>query len=68
MIKRESENSVRLCCGKRGCPVVEDLGNGKVKITDDYGKEVIMSKEEAKLVSDGVKVLEGGGDGKLILG
>ena len=65
MIIRENENTVRLCCGKRGCPTVIDLGNGMVKITDDFGKEVEMTKEEAKLVSDGVKTLDGE---KLILG
>ena len=65
MIKIENTTTVRLCCGKKGCPTIEDLGNGLVKIVDDYGKEVTMTKEEAKLVSDGVKVLEGE---KLILG
>lgn len=65
MIKRESSNMVRLCCGKKGCPTIIDLGNGMVRITDDFGKEVEMTKEEAKLVSDGVKTLDGE---KLILG
>ncbi|MBF0207897.1 MAG: hypothetical protein HQK53_13520 [Oligoflexia bacterium] len=65
MIKRENATTVRLCCGKKGCPTVIDLGNGMVKITDDFGKEVEMTKEEAKLVSDGVRTLDGE---KLILG
>lgn len=65
MIKRENASTVRLCCGKKGCPTVQDLGNGMVRITDDFGKEVEMTKEEAALVSDGVKVLNGE---KLILG
>jgi hypothetical protein len=56
---------VRLCCGKKGCPTIEDLGNGMVRITDDFGKDVTMTKEEAEIVSDGVKVLNGE---KLILG
>ena len=25
MIKRETENKVRVCCGKKGCPTVEKL-------------------------------------------
>jgi hypothetical protein len=65
MIKRESENMVRLCCGKLNCPTITDLGNGMVRITDDFGKDVEITKEEAKLVSDGVKTLDGE---KLILG
>lgn len=65
MIKRENKNTVRLCCGKKGCPTIEDLGNGMVRITDDFGKDVTMTKEEAAIVSDGVKVLNGE---KLILG
>ena len=65
MIKRETVNTVRLCCGKKGCPVITDLGNGMVRITDDFGKEVEITKEEAKLVSDGVRTLDGE---KLILG
>jgi hypothetical protein len=58
MIKRESANSVRLCCGKKGCPVITDLGDGTVSITEN-GSTIIIKKEEAALISDGVKVLEG---------
>jgi hypothetical protein len=65
MIIRDSHDTVRLCCNKKGCPTIQDIGNGMVRITDDYGKEVEMTKEEAKLVSDGVKTLDGE---KLILG
>jgi len=65
MIIRESLNSVRLCCGKRGCPVVTDLGDGMVEITDDDGNKIKVKKEEAQLISDGVKTLNGE---KLLLG
>lgn len=65
MIKRDNSTTVRLCCGKKGCPTIQDLGNGMVRITDDFGKEVEMTKEEARLVSDGVRTLDGE---KLILG
>lgn len=65
MIKRESQSTVRLCCNNKGCPTVTDLGDGTVKITDDDGNTVIMKKEEAALISDGVKTLDGQ---KLILG
>ena len=59
MIKRLSNNSIKLCCGKKGCPIVEDIGDGLVKITDDEGNEIIVKKEEAELISDGVKTLNG---------
>lgn len=65
MIKVESSTKIRLCCGAKGCPIIEDLGDGTVKITDDWGNTVIMKKEEAKLLSDGVNLLEGK---QLILG
>lgn len=65
MIIRESEKMVRLCCNKRGCPTVEDLGDGTVRITDDYGNKIVVKKEEALLLSDGVKTLNGE---KLLLG
>lgn len=59
MIKQISNNSVKLCCSKKGCPIVTDIGNGMVEIVDDDGNKVIMKKEEALLLSDGVKILEG---------
>lgn len=58
MIIRLDKNSVKLCCGKRGCPVVTDIGNGMVQITDDDGNKIVVKKEEANLISDGVKQLE----------
>lgn len=65
MIIRENNNTVRLCCGKKGCPLVTDLGNGLVEITDDNGNKIVVKAEEAALISDGVKTLKGE---KLILG
>jgi len=57
MVKRINSNSVKLCCNGKGCPVMKDLGNGTVEITDDDGRIVVMKKEEAQLLSDGVKTL-----------
>lgn len=59
MIYRMSENTVKLCCGKKGCPTVTDLGDGMVEITDDNGAKIVVKKEEAALISDGVKTLNG---------
>ena len=64
-IIRESDKTVRLCCGKKNCPIVTDIGDGMVEITDDDGNKIVVKKEEAELISDGVKTLDGK---KLILG
>ena len=66
-IVRINDNSVRLCCsGKKGCPVMTDVGNGMVEITDDFGNKITVKKEEALLLSDGAKTLIG--EKQLILG
>ncbi len=57
-IIRTGENSVKLCCGKKGCPEITDNGDGTVSITEN-GATITIKKEEAALISDGVKVLEG---------
>lgn len=65
-IVRINDNSVRLCCNAtKGCPTITDLGDGWVEVTDDFGHTIKVKKEEALLLSDGVKVI---GDKKLILG
>lgn len=51
-------NTVKLCCNHKGCPTMLDLGNGNVEITDDDGNKIIIKKEEAVLISDGVKTLD----------
>jgi hypothetical protein len=58
-IIRVNKNSIRLCCNKKGCPVVTDIGDNMVEITDDYGNKIKVKKEEAILLSDGVKTLNG---------
>jgi len=65
MIKIISDNSVKLCCKGRRCPVVTELQDGMVEITDDFGNKIIVKKDEALLISDGVKTIE---NQKLILG
>jgi len=65
MIKIINDNSVKLCCKGRGCPVVTELQDGMVEITDDFGNKIIVKKDEALLISDGVKTIE---NQKLILG
>lgn len=65
MIKILKDNSVQLCCKGKKCPVVTELADGMVEILDDYGNRVVVRKEEALLISDGVKTID---EQKLILG
>ncbi len=67
MYKREPNNTIRICCGKKGCPTVTDLGNGTVLIKGDDGGETVMTAEEAKALSKGVQILESGSDDKELL-
>lgn len=66
MIVPINKNSVRLCCKpNKGCPVVTELPDGMIEITDDFGNKIVVKKEEASLISDGVKTID---EQKLILG
>jgi|TARA_R110002051_G_C8597939_1_gene479939 hypothetical protein len=51
-----SKKSIQLCCGSKRCPVLSLEGN-KVRITDDYGKSVVMEVPQAKMISDALKEL-----------
>ena len=42
MIKRLTESSVRVCCGKSGCPVVEKIDDDHYKVTDDDGNAIVL--------------------------
>lgn len=47
-------------CGREGkcCPVMERFDDYRVKITDDFGGYIIITKEQAKLVADGLNLIE----------
>lgn len=57
MLKFNPDGSVTLCARKTCCPIMEDLGNGMVRITDDNGNSIIISKEQASLVTPGLNAL-----------
>lgn len=46
MIIKLSENSVKLCCNKNGCPIIELGADEKFTIKDDYNNVVILTKDE----------------------
>ena len=58
MITRVSDNSVRICCGKQGCPVVEKVDDEHYKVTDDDGNTILVKKEELKLMGDAVNTID----------
>jgi len=48
---------IKLCpCNNSGCPSIQ-LIDGKIKITDDYGGEVLMEINEAELITKALKEL-----------
>ena len=57
MLKLNPNGSVTLCARKTCCPIMEDLGNGMIRITDDNGNSIIISKEQASLVTPGLNTL-----------
>ena len=66
MIKKLTENSVKVCCGRHGCPVIEKIDEDHYKVTDDEGNTIVVKKEELKLMGDAVTTINS--DEKLICG
>lgn len=46
-------------------PTVHNLGDGYVEITDENGNKIKLKKEEAALLSDGLKTID---EQRIILG
>ena len=55
----ESANKVTLC-GKPNlcCPTMERLSDGRYVITDDNGHSIIVTADQARLINNGVDVIE----------
>ena len=51
---------------KNSAPIMEDMGNGLVKIIDGSGNAVILKKEQVKLMSQNVESYNS--EGELLLG
>lgn len=56
----ENMNRVTLC-GRpnRCCPTLERLSDGRYVLTDDDGHSVIITREQAQLINNGMNVIEG---------
>lgn len=59
ILKLNPNGTVTLCARKTCCPVMQDLGNGKIKITDDDGNSIVIEQSQAELIGDGLKVING---------
>jgi hypothetical protein len=57
MIKRLTENSVKLCNQNGCCPVIELGADDKFTILDDFNNVVVLSKEQILAVSEAAKQL-----------
>ena len=55
-----NNGKVTLCGRGEGkcCPVMERFDDYRVKITDDFGGYIIITKEQARLVADGLNLIE----------
>lgn len=63
----ENSSTVTLCGGKICCPKLERLSSGNYKLTDDCGNVIIITAEQARLISNGVDILENNIDGRQII-
>jgi len=54
-------NSVKLCCGGKACPVVKIDTSDNVTITDDYENTIEITKEQAEMINEAVKMLDQSG-------
>lgn len=56
-----SNGSVTLC-GRPGkgrcCPVMTPVENESVRIDDDFGGSITITKDQARLISNGLQTLE----------
>jgi len=48
---------IKLCCGGRGCPTIQKKNNKEVTISDDYGNQITIKIDEAKLIDKALKEL-----------
>lgn len=59
-IRRNPNGTVTLCGrpGGKCCPTMQIIDENRVKITDDYGNSIVVTKEEAALMGSGVSMLD----------
>ena len=59
-IRKNPNGSITLCGRGNGkcCPTMQIIDENHVKITDDYGNSIIVTKEEAALMGNGMTMLD----------
>jgi len=55
---KKKTNSVVLCCNSVKCPEVYYKDKDKIQIRDDFGFVVTMTKDQARMISDAIDVLD----------
>ena len=56
-LKKEG-NSILLCCRRKKCPKITKHGENHVRITDDDGNNVFITREQADLIGTALKQLD----------
>lgn len=56
-LKLNPNGSITLCAKRTCCPVMEEVDKDNIKITDDCGNFIIIKKEQAALIKDGLELL-----------
>lgn len=50
-----------LCCNSKACPEVYPKGENSVQIRDDDGFIITITKDQARMISDAVDIIEENG-------
>jgi hypothetical protein len=58
MIIKLTDNSVKLCCNNKGCPVIEKSDENTFTIKDDYNGTVTLTKDEILGLSQAARELD----------
>ena len=58
-LKHDKVNdSVILCCGGKRCPQVYNKNANTIQIRDDDGFIITITKDQARMISDAVDIIE----------
>lgn len=58
ILNLNNDGTVTLCARKTCCPILEKVGENSYKITDDFGGSIVIDREQAKLIVDGIEVVD----------
>tara|TARA_B100001939_G_C16628644_1_gene482445 strand:- start:350 stop:529 length:180 start_codon:yes stop_codon:yes gene_type:complete len=58
MILKQTEDGIVLCCGRGRCPVLKEVDEDHITITDDNGDSIFVRKDQASLITKAIKLLD----------